>query len=140
MSDYNQTLIDEMRSNDGEIAAGPMAGRPLLILTTTGYRSGEPREAVLTFTRDGDRYVVAGSASGSPTDPAWVLNIAANPAVRVEAKGRSFRARAAVVVDERERERLWNAHVAVRPEFAGYPELAGRVIPVVTLEPISEAA
>lgn len=137
MPDYNPVLIDELRSNGGEIAAGPMAGRPLLVLTTTGARSREPREAVLTFTRDGDRYVVAGTAGGSPTTPAWVHNLIAEPIVKVEAKGRSFRARA-TVVDEAERERLWDAHVAERPDFADYPAISGRVIPVIALEPVAD--
>ncbi len=135
MPGYNQALIDELRSNGGEIAAGPMAGRPLLVLTTTGAHTGEPREAVLTFTRDSDRYVVAGTAGGSPTTPAWVHNLTANPVVGIEAKGKAFRARA-TVVDEAERQRLWDAHVAERPEFAEYPAISGRVIPVITLEPI----
>jgi deazaflavin-dependent oxidoreductase (nitroreductase family) len=138
MSDYDQALIDELRSNRGEIAAGQMAGRPLLVLTTTGARSGKPREAVLTFTRDGDRYVVTGTAGGSPRTPAWVHNLTANPVVKIEAKGRSFQAHAAVV-DETERQRLWVAHVAERPEFADYPAKSGRVIPVITLEPVGGA-
>ena len=137
MRDFNRMLIDELRSTGGQVASGPMAGRPLLILTTTGARSGEPREAVLTFTRDGDRYVVAGTAGGSPRNPAWFHNLIANPSVRVEARGSAFQARA-TVADEAERQRLWKAHVAERPEFAGYPEQTGRVIPVVTLEPAGD--
>jgi deazaflavin-dependent oxidoreductase (nitroreductase family) len=137
MRDFNRMLIDELRSSGGQVASGPMAGRPLLILTTTGARSGEPREAVLTFTRDGDRYVVTGTAGGSPRNPAWFHNLIANPSVRVEARGSAFQARA-TVADEAERQRLWKAHVAERPEFAGYPEQTGRVIPVVTLEPAGD--
>lgn len=135
MPDWNQALIDELRANDGRIAAGPMADRPLLILTSTGARSGRPREAVLTYTRDGDRYVVAGSAGGAPTAPSWLHNVIAEPEVRVEAGGRTFRARAAVA-DVDERRRLWERHVAARPEFADYPERSGRVIPIVTLQPL----
>ncbi len=132
--DYNNVLIDELRSNVGEVAAGPDGGPPAPLLTTTGARSGEPREAVLTFTHDGDRYVVAGTAGGSSTTPAWVHNLVAEPMVKVEAKGRSFRARA-IVVDEAERLRLWDAHVAERPEFADYPQISGHLIPVITLDP-----
>jgi deazaflavin-dependent oxidoreductase (nitroreductase family) len=137
MRDFNQMLIEELRAQGGEIASGPMAGRPLLVLTTTGARSGEAREAVLTFTRNGDRYVVAATAGGSPRNPAWFHNLVANPTGKVEVKGKSFQARA-TVVDDAERQRLWDAHVAERPEFAGYPEQTGRVIPVVTLEPIRD--
>jgi deazaflavin-dependent oxidoreductase (nitroreductase family) len=137
VASYNQALIDQLRASGGEIMAGPMAGRPLLILTTRGARSGADREAVLTFTRDGERYVVAGTAGGSPTVPAWVHNLRAHPEVRVEARGRTFQARA-TIVDEDTRRRLWAAHVAERPEFAEYPAKARRVIPVITLEPIGD--
>ncbi len=109
MRDFNRLLIDELRAGGGQIASGPMAGRPLLVLTTTGAHSGEPREAVLTFTRDGDRYVVAATAGAR-----------------------------AKVADDAERQRLWTAHVAERPEFAGYPEQTGRVIPVITLERVGD--
>jgi deazaflavin-dependent oxidoreductase (nitroreductase family) len=138
MSDWNdwtKRLKEELRTK-GEIAEGPMAGRPLLILTSTGAHSGERREAILTFTRDRDAYVVAGTASGSPRTPAWVHNLAANPDAQIEANGRTIQVRA-TIVDEAERQRLWDAHVAERPEFAEYPEKAGRIIPVVRLEPIS---
>jgi deazaflavin-dependent oxidoreductase (nitroreductase family) len=137
MRDFNKLLIDELRSSGGQIASGPMAGRPLLVLTTTGAHSGEPREAVLTFTRDGDRYVVAATAGGSPKNPAWLHNLIANPIATVEARGKTFQARARVA-DDAERQRLWAAHVAERPEFADYPEQTGRVIPVITLERVGD--
>ena len=136
MPDYNTVLIDELRSNGGEIAAGPMAGRPLLVLTTKGARTGLKREAVLTFTRDGNGHVVAGTAGGSPRTPSWVYNLIANPEVGVEAKGDAFKARAEVV-NEPDRQRLWDFHVAARPEFAEYPAKARRVIPVIRLNPTS---
>ncbi|HET9013112.1 MAG TPA: nitroreductase/quinone reductase family protein [Gemmatimonadaceae bacterium] len=94
-------------------------------------------EEGLSLVRDGGRYVVAGTAGGSPTAPAWVHNLRAHPEVRVEARGRTFQARA-TIVDEATRQRLWSAHVAERPEFAEYPAMARRVIPVITLEPIGD--
>ncbi|HET9344092.1 MAG TPA: nitroreductase family deazaflavin-dependent oxidoreductase [Candidatus Limnocylindrales bacterium] len=136
MSDWNTQLIATLRGNDGEVPDGPMAGRPLLILTTKGAKSGRPREAVLTFTRDDGRYVVAATAGGSPTTPSWYFNLLANPAVQVEAKGETFTATASVTPPD-ERERLWERHVAERPEFAEYPEKSGRTIPVVTLQRIA---
>lgn len=136
MADWNANLIAELRSHNGEVAAGPMAGRNLLVLTSTGARTGEAREAVLTYSRDGDRYVVCATAGGSPVAPSWFHNLVANPVARVEAKGKTLQIRA-TVIDEPERTRLWNAHVAERPEFAGYPEQSGRVIPVLTLQPIA---
>src|SRR4051812_46374847 len=135
MSDWNAQLIAALRANNGEISEGPMAGRPLMVLTTKGARTGSPREAVLTYSRDGDRYVVAASAGGSPTDPDWYRNVQANPAVQVEAKGETFNATASVA-QPAERERLWAQHVEARPEFANYPEQSGRTIPVVTLQRI----
>jgi deazaflavin-dependent oxidoreductase (nitroreductase family) len=137
MADWTQMLKAELRSGDGEITSGPLAGKPHLIMTSTGARTGEPREAILSFVRDGEKYVVAGTASGAPKDPAWVRNVIANPVVKVEAQTRTFQARAEVVTDEATYQRLWDAHVKSRPDFAAYPAKAGRKIPVITLEPIA---
>jgi deazaflavin-dependent oxidoreductase (nitroreductase family) len=135
MSDWNAQLIAALRANNGEIPDGPMAGRPLLILNTKGAKTGQPREAVLTFTRDDGRYVVAASAGGAPTDPDWYHNVQANPAVKVEVQGETFTA-TATVAGPAEHQRLWAHHVEERPEFADYPEKSGRTIPVVTLQRI----
>src|SRR5947208_3053224 len=93
---WTQSLVDDMRANGGRITQGPMAGRPLMLLTTIGAKSGEPREAIVTYTRDGDRYVISASKSGAPDNPAWYANIVAHPEVEVEAGGERFRARATV--------------------------------------------
>jgi deazaflavin-dependent oxidoreductase (nitroreductase family) len=135
MSDWNAQLIATLRANNGEVTEGPMAGRNLLILTTKGAKSGEARQAVLTYSRDDGRYVVCATAGGSPVAPSWYHNLLANPAVQVEAKGETFDA-TANVAPPGERERLWDQHVAERPEFADYPEKSGRTIPVVTLQRI----
>ncbi|MDQ3879917.1 MAG: nitroreductase family deazaflavin-dependent oxidoreductase, partial [Chloroflexota bacterium] len=74
---YMDTLIEDMRAHGGAVTQGRHAGHPLLVLTTTGARSGAPRRSILTWTRDGGDYVVAGTAGGSPTTPAWVHNIRA---------------------------------------------------------------
>lgn len=130
---FTRGLIEDMRAHNGEITSGPMAGRPLLLLTTKGAKSGEERRAIVTYTRDGDKYVVAATKSGAPTNPAWYHNLRADPIVTIEAEGRASTARA-TVVDDAERQRLWDRHVEARPEFADYPEKSGRVIPVITLE------
>ena len=135
--DWTQMLKADLRSGDGEISSGPLAGKPHLIITSAGAKTGEPREAVLSFVRDGENYVVAGTAGGSPTDPNWVHNVTTNPVVKVEAKTKSFQARAAVVSDDATYRRLWDALVESRPDFAEYPAKAGRKIPVITLEPIA---
>lgn len=136
MDDWTTMLMADLRST-GEVSSGPLAGKPHLILTSTGARSGAPRQAVLSFVRDGEKYVVAGTAGGSPTDPKWVHNVTTNPEVRVEAQRRTFQARAQVVTDEATYRRLWDAFIESRPDFAAYPEKAGRKIPIITLDPIS---
>jgi len=137
MADWTRMLMAQLRSDDGEIKEGPLAGKPHLIMTSTGAKTGEPREAVLSFVRDGEKYVVAGTAGGSPTDPNWVHNVTANPEVKVEAKRKTLQARAHIVTDDATYKRLWDALVESRPDFAAYPAKAGRKIPVITLEPIA---
>ena len=132
---FTRALIADVREN-GRPTSGPMAGRPLMVLTTTGAKTGEPRTVVVTFTRDGDAYVVAGSKSGAPTDPYWFRNLRSNPLVKVEADRQAFEARA-TEVEGADREQLWDRHVAERPEFADYPEKAGRVIPMARLTRIA---
>jgi len=135
--DWTEMLKAQLRTGDGEIPSGPLAGKPHLIMTSTGAKTGQPREAILSFVRDGEKYVVAGTASGAPKDPAWVRNVTANPVVKVEAQRRTLRARAQIVTDDATYRRLWDALVESRPDFAAYPAKAGRKIPVITLEPIA---
>ena len=137
---FTKTLLADLREHGGRATSGPMAGGPLLILTTIGARTGEPRVVVVTYTRDGDAYVVAGSKSGAPTDPFWFRNLVANPVVTLEAEGKRTEARA-TVAEGADRDKLWARHVEARPEFAAYPEkAAGRVIPMVRLTPIRHPA
>ena len=133
-SSFEDDLLAQWRANGGVVTSGPLAGHPLLVMTSTGAKSGEPRRAILTFTRDRDDYVVAGSAGGAPTDPSWLPNVRIDPNVTVEAEGRTFQATASIV-DEADRARLWPQHVAALPHFADYPEQAGRVIPMVRITP-----
>jgi deazaflavin-dependent oxidoreductase (nitroreductase family) len=129
---YTRNLKAEIRDHGGP-QSGPMAGRPLMILTTTGAKSGEPREAVVTYTRDGDRYVIAASKGGAPEHPQWYFNLLAHPEARVETGGETFTVRAAVTSGD-ERDRLWDHHAEERPEFREYPSKTTRVIPMITLE------
>jgi deazaflavin-dependent oxidoreductase (nitroreductase family) len=104
-----------------------------MVMRGRGAKSGEPRHAILTYSRDGEDYVVAGTAGGSTKPPAWVANMRAYPDVTLEIGQRSFAARATVVADEAERRRLWDAHVAALPWFADYPAQARRAIPMIRL-------
>jgi deazaflavin-dependent oxidoreductase (nitroreductase family) len=130
---WTQSLVDDMRAHGGAITQGPMQGRPLMLLTTTGAKTGESREAIVTYTRDGDRYVIAASKSGAPTHPAWFANVQAHPDVLVEAGGEQFHAHA-TVAEGAERDRLWDQHSTERPEFEEYPKKTTRVIPMISLE------
>jgi deazaflavin-dependent oxidoreductase (nitroreductase family) len=130
---FTQTLVADMRAHGGQVTSGPMAGRPLMLLTTKGAKSGRQRTTIVTYTRDGDRYVIAASKGGAPTNPAWFHNLRVNPEVTVEAGGEIFPARA-TVTEGAERDRLWNQHAAERPEFRDYPSRTSRVIPVIVLD------
>lgn len=130
---WEDQLIAEMRANGGQVTQGPLAGHPLMIMTSKGAKSGEERRAILTYSRDGGDYIVAGTAGGSPTTPAWVHNLEADPHAKVEVGNETFDVTATVVTDRSERDRLWAHHVETLPWFAPYPEQSGRVIPVIRL-------
>lgn len=130
---FEAGIIADMRAHGGAVTTGPLAGHPILIMTSRGAKSGELRRGLLTYSRDGDDYVVAGTAGGSTKDPAWLHNVQANPEVDVEINLAKSVATATPVLDGPERDRLWAQHVAALPHFAGYPEQTGRVIPMVRL-------
>ena len=133
---FQDAMIEDMRAHGGQVTTGPLAGEPLLVMISTGARTGRPRRAILNFSRDGADYVVAGTAGGSPKNPSWLANVRADPEVSVEAEGRTFKARASIA-DGADRDRLWQQHVAILPRFADYPKQTGRVIPMVRLTPIA---
>jgi len=134
-ADWTKNLIADIRAN-GRPTSGYFEARPVMVLTTTGAKSGEPRTAVVTFTRDGDAYVVVGSKSGEPEDPAWFTNLVANPVVTVEADGRTFQA-SATVAEGADHDTRWDRHVAEHPQFGGYPSKTDRIIPVARLKPLA---
>ena len=86
---FNEQLIEDLRAHRGAATSGPFVGRPVLILTTVGARSEQPRENPLVYTRDGERYVVIASKGGAPTHPSWYHNLVANPHVTLEVLGES---------------------------------------------------
>jgi deazaflavin-dependent oxidoreductase (nitroreductase family) len=133
-ADWTKNLIADIRAN-GRPTSGYFAGRPVMVLTTTGAKSGEPRTAVVSFSRDGEDYVVVGSKSGAPEDPAWFTNLVANPVVTVEADGQTFQA-SATVAEGADRDALWDRHVAEHAQFAEYPSKTDRIIPIARLKPI----
>jgi deazaflavin-dependent oxidoreductase (nitroreductase family) len=135
VKDWEDQLIAELRANDGKVTSGPLAGHPLLVMSSRGARTGEGRRAILTYHRDGDDYIVAGTAGGSKKDPAWIHNLEADPDVDIEVGKAQFDAKASIVQNDAERQRLWDDHVRALPWFADYPAQTGRVIPMVRLTP-----
>jgi deazaflavin-dependent oxidoreductase (nitroreductase family) len=139
VSDFNTALIADLRANHGRPTSGPFVGRPVLILGTTGAKTGERREAPLVYSRDGDSLVIIASMGGAPRHPSWYLNIVVDPRVTVEVDGETFMARARVV-GESERRRLYDQHAAINPSFTEYEAKTSRVIPVIVLEREASAA
>jgi deazaflavin-dependent oxidoreductase (nitroreductase family) len=130
-NEFNRKIIEEFRANAGE-TFGPFKGRPLLLLTTTGTKSGEGRTTPLVYSRDADRIVVIASKGGAPKHPAWFLNLRANPEVTVEVGTEKFVARASVA-EGAERDRLYAQQAAQMPAFDEYQQKTTRRIPVVVL-------
>jgi deazaflavin-dependent oxidoreductase (nitroreductase family) len=110
-----------------------MKNTPLLLLTTTGAKSGRPFIKPLAYTRDGDKIVVIASFAGSPHHPAWYVNLVKNPLVTVELGGERFQARA-ITTSGAERQRLFEAQAKLLPIFNDYQKKTSREIPVVVLE------
>lgn len=135
MSDWNQKIIEEFRANDGKVG-GHFANVTLLILHTTGAKSGQEHVTPLvTFQDNGDQVIVA-SKGGAPDHPDWYYNLLANPEVTVEYETETFKARA-TVADEPRRTELYARMEQQMAAFSDYKKKAGRVIPVVTLERLS---
>jgi deazaflavin-dependent oxidoreductase (nitroreductase family) len=132
--DFNKNLIADLRANAGQATSGPFRGGSVLILTTTGAKSGETRENPLAYTRGGDNYVVIASKGGAPTNPAWFHNLVANPDAKIEVLGEMIPVHARVAEGE-EHQRLYDAQAKVMPGFAEYQTRTTRKIPVVVLEP-----
>jgi deazaflavin-dependent oxidoreductase (nitroreductase family) len=136
-NDWNSAIIAEFRANGGKVG-GRWAGRTLLLLHTTGAKSGQRRVNPLAYTRDGDRLVVIASKGGAPTNPDWYYNLLANPLVTVEVGTEQFQAQATVPA-EPERTRLYDQMAKVMPGFAEYQRNTTRRIPVITLLPSQSA-
>jgi len=134
LNEFNQRVISEFRANQGKVG-GQMAGMALLLLTTTGAKTGRTLTKPLAFTTDGDRIVLIASFAGSPHNPAWFVNLVANPTVTVELGSDRFQARA-IVPSGDERQRLFDRQAEKLPIFNDYQKKTSRQIPVVVLERI----
>ena len=131
MNERNRKIIEEFRSNQGKVG-GDFAGATLLLLSTSGAKTAQPRTNPLMYLPDGDRLIVFASKGGAPAHPDWFRNLVANPMVTVEVGTETFEAEAAVVTGE-ERDRLYARQAELRPQFAEYARNTSRTIPVVAL-------
>ncbi len=131
MSDFNSAVIEEFRTHGGRVG-GPFEGSPLLLLTSIGAKSGEPRTTPVMYLADGDRMVIFASKAGAPTNPAWYHNLLANPLATVEVGTETVEVDATVATGE-ERERLYEQQCARFAQFADYAQKTTREIPVVVL-------
>jgi deazaflavin-dependent oxidoreductase (nitroreductase family) len=130
---FGQQHVKRYRETDGAEGHAWQGGTTVLLLTTTGRRSGASRTTPLIYGRDGDNYVVVASKGGADEHPAWYLNLQKDPEVEVQVLGDRFTARARAATDE-EKPRLWQAAVERWPAYADYQRRTERDIPVVVLE------
>jgi deazaflavin-dependent oxidoreductase (nitroreductase family) len=132
MSDRNDQIIAEFRANQGRVG-GPFEGAPLLLLHTTGARTGQPRVNPMMYQAVGNGFAVFASKGGADTNPDWFHNLRAHPHVRIEVGTDTFDVEARVL-DADEREPIWEEQKARYPGFADYEARTDRVIPVVMLD------
>ena len=135
MADWNKGRIDEFRAKGGK-GIGHF-GDKLLLLTTRGAKSGRVRTTPVVYHRDGDRYVIAASMGGAPTNPAWYNNLVKHREAEVEVGTEKFKVQATPIAKGSERDRLYEAHGNNFAAFRDYPKKTKRIIPVVVLERIS---
>jgi deazaflavin-dependent oxidoreductase (nitroreductase family) len=132
MSDWNTAIIDEFRANAGKVG-GNFEGAPMLILHTTGAKSGKERVNPLVYQSAGDDIAIFASKGGAPTNPDWFHNLVANPDVTVEIGTETVPMRARIA-DGDDHERIWTRQKELMPGFADYETNTTRRIPVVILE------
>ena len=134
-NDWNAKIIEEFRTNEGKVG-GDFEGAPLLLLHTTGAKSGRSHVTPLMYLPDEGRYVVFASKGGAPEHPDWFHNVVSNPDVTIEVGTSTMPARAEVISGPA-RDELYARQVERRPQFGDYERRTSRTIPVVALEPAS---
>ena len=130
---YGDEHVKRYIETDGEEGHDWRRGAPILLLTTTGRKSGRKITKPLIYQPHGDDYLVVASKGGAPRPPAWYLNLEANPEVEVQVRADRFKARARAATPE-EKPELWQRMVAVWPDYDEYQKRTDRPIPVVILE------
>ena len=130
---FGEEHVRRYRETDGEVGHIWRRGSKILLLTTKGRKTGEPRTTPLIYEEAGDRYVIVASRGGAPEHPGWYRNLAKNPDVQVQIKGDAFSARARTAAGA-ERDRLWELATRQWPDYDEYQTRTERQIPVVVLE------
>ncbi len=130
-NEWNKAIIEEFRANEGKVG-GHFVNMPLLLLHTTGAKSGLPRINPAAYLADGERLVVFASKEGAPTNPDWYHNIVANPTVSVEVGVEQFQALATIAA-EPERTQLFDQMASSNPSFKEYQRKTTRIIPAIIL-------
>jgi deazaflavin-dependent oxidoreductase (nitroreductase family) len=131
-ADFNSKIIEEFRASGGRVG-GPFEGAPLLLLHTTGAKSGQERVNPVMYQTIGDGFAVFASKGGAPVNPDWYYNLLANPRVTAEVGTETIELSARVADDEA-REPIWTAWKRANPGFADYESRTTRQIPVILLE------
>ena len=132
-NNWNETIIADFHAHGGQITLGRLAGASMLLMTTIGAKTGQPRTAPVGYDRDGDSYIVVGSNAGRDEQPAWLANVRKNPLVTVEVGTEKFQARARIT-EGVERRRLLDERIAAVPQFGEYEKMTARELPVVVLD------
>lgn len=132
MKAFNSSIVDEFRANDGKVG-GPFEGATLLLLTTTGAKSGQPRLAPLAYLTVDDKMIIIGSKAGSDTNPDWVHNLRANPRAHIEVGTAAYDV-IARELPSAERDDVYPKIVELAPAFGEYQAKTSRIIPLFELQ------
>jgi len=132
MKAFNKNIVDEFRANSGKVG-GPFEGATLLLLISTGAKSGQPRLAPLAYLTIGQMMVIIGSKAGADTNPDWVHNLRANPRAHVEVGTEAYDVTARELAPA-ERDEVFLKITAVAPGFGDYQSKTSRVIPLFELQ------
>jgi deazaflavin-dependent oxidoreductase (nitroreductase family) len=131
LNDFNRAIVEEFRANGGKVGGG-FEGAPMVVLHTTGAKSGKERLAPLVYQQLDDGWAIFGSKAGAPTDPDWFRNLQANPDATIEVGTETVPVTARVAEGD-EREVIWSKQKELMPGFAEYEAATTRQIPVVVL-------
>ena len=131
---FGQEHVDRYRETDGE-EGHDWNGASVLILTTTGRRSGQRRDTPLIYGRSGENYLVVASKGGADEPPAWFVNLEADPETEVQVKADRLKTRARVATPE-EKPQMWKTMTSAWPAYDEYQTKTEREIPIVVLEPV----